>query len=94
MEYQTEYIEVVKLGTLGIVNVVNVTFDKEQVISLPSWFKIKNNSRIFVSSLFSVEERIGAEIGVTNDTLKIFLPANYEKLTNLTGQIIVPLESF
>ena len=79
-------IKVTQLGKMGIVNIINVTFSNTlTTINLPSWFTSKKQ---FVSSLYSKEERKGAEISIAGNQMYVYTS---EKTTDLTGQIIVIL---
>ena len=79
-------IKVTQFGKIGIVNIINVTFsDILTTINLPLWFVSKKQ---FVSSLYSKEEKKGAEISITGNKMYVYIS---EKTTDLTGQIIVIL---
>lgn len=79
-------IKVTQIGKIGIVNIINVTFSNTlTTINLPSWFTSKKQ---FVSSLYSKEERKGAEISISDNKMYIYVS---EKTTDLTGQIVVIL---
>ena len=79
-------IRATKLGKIGIIDIINVTFNNTiTTINLPSWFTSK---RQFVSSLYSKEEQKGAEISISDNKMYIYVS---EKTTDLTGQIIVIL---
>lgn len=79
-------IKVTQIGKIGIVNIINVTFSNTlTTINLPSWFTSKKQ---FVSSLYSKEERKGAEISIAGNQMHVYTS---EKTTDLTGQIVVIL---
>ena len=79
-------IKVTQFGKIGIVNIINVTFSNIlTTINLPLWFVSKKQ---FVSSLYSKEEKKGAEISITGNKMYVYIS---EKTTDLTGQIIVIL---
>ena len=79
-------IRVTKYGKIGIVDIINVTFNNTvTTINLPSWFISKKQ---FVSSLYSKEDKKGAEISVSENKMYIYIS---EKTADLTGQIIVIL---
>lgn len=79
-------IKVTQIGKIGIVNIINVTFSNTlTTINLPSWF---NSKKQFVSSLYSKEERKGAEISIAGNQMHVYTS---EKTTDLTGQIVVIL---
>ena len=84
--WDSAQIKVTQLGKIGIVNIINVTFSTIlTTINLPSWFISKKQ---FVSSLYSKEERKGAEISITGNQMHVYIS---EKITDLTGQIVVIL---
>ena len=84
--WDSAQIKVTQLGKIGIVNIINVTFSNIlTTINLPSWFISKKQ---FVSSLYSKEERKGAEISITGNQMHVYIS---EKITDLTGQIVVIL---
>ena len=79
-------IKVTQFGKIGIVNIINVTFSNIlTTVNLPLWFVSKKQ---FVSSLYSKEEKKGAEISITGNKMYVYIS---EKTTDLTGQIIVIL---
>lgn len=84
--WDSAQIKVTQIGRIGIVNIINVTFSNIlTTINLPSWFTSKKQ---FVSSLYSKEERKGAEISITGNQMYVYTS---EKITDLTGQIVVIL---
>ena len=84
--WDSAQIKVTQLGKIGIVNIINVTFSNIlTTINLPSWFISKKQ---FVSTLYSKEERKGAEISITGNQMYVYIS---EKTTDLTGQIVVIL---
>ena len=79
-------IRVTKYGKIGIVDIINVTFNNTvTTINLPSWFISKKQ---FVSSLYSKEDKKGAEISISDNKMYVYVS---EKTTDLTGQIIAIL---
>ena len=79
-------IRVTKYGKIGIVDIINVTFNNTvTTINLPSWFISKKQ---FVSSLYSKEDKKGAEISIAGNQMHVYTS---EKTTDLTGQIVVIL---
>ena len=77
-------IKVTQLGKMGIVDITNVTFNNiVTTVNLPVWFVSK---KTFVSSLYSKEDKRGAEISISGNKMYIYVS---EKTTDLTGQIIV-----
>ena len=79
-------IKVTQFGKIGIVDIFNVTFSNNlTTVNLPTWFSSK---KPFASSLYSKEEKKGAEISVIGNQMYVYTS---EKTTDLTGQIVVIL---
>ena len=77
-------IKVTQLGKMGIVDITNATFNNiVTTVNLPVWFVSK---KTFVSSLYSKEDKRGAEISISDNKMYVYVS---EKTTDLTGQIIV-----
>ena len=84
--WENAQIRVTQLGKIGIVDIVNATFSNTvTTINLPTWFVSK---KTFVSSLYSKEDKRGAEISISDNKMYVYVS---EKTTDLTGQIIAIL---
>lgn len=84
--WENAQIRVTQLGKIGIVDIVNATFSNTvTTINLPTWFVSK---KTFLSSLYSKEDKRGAEISVSDNKMYVYVS---EKTTDLTGQIVVIL---
>ena len=84
--WENAQIRVTQLGKIGIVDIVNATFNNTvTTINLPTWFVSK---KTFVSSLYSKEDKRGAEISISDNKMYVYVS---EKTTDLTGQIIAIL---